>query len=196
MITTINKEMLGLIKQQVSMRDVARLVGLDVNSKGFCRCPFHNEKTASFKVYEGDRGFHCFGCDKSGDIFDFIQEYYGMKLPQSVAYIDTHFGLGLTQSQLLTREERRRIRRKQEAERERRQQEEKEKKALEVQYDSLCTINRELTALMDILMKGVLAKNKEETDMFDQAVKMHAYVEYTLDEVFDKLYIGKVWKRE
>ena len=43
----------------------ARWVGL---------CPFHNEKTPSFSVSADHQFFKCFGCDKKGDVFSFIQE--------------------------------------------------------------------------------------------------------------------------
>ncbi len=33
-------------------------------------CPFHAEKTPSFKVYED--GYHCFGCGAHGDVVDFV----------------------------------------------------------------------------------------------------------------------------
>ena len=37
-------------------------------------CPFHSEKTASFKVGErkGKQRYHCFGCGASGDATDWI----------------------------------------------------------------------------------------------------------------------------
>ena len=40
---------------------------IEPNSKGFTKCPFHNEKTASFKVYK-DGTYHCFGCGEHGDV--------------------------------------------------------------------------------------------------------------------------------
>jgi len=37
-------------------------------------CPFHKEKSPSFSV-SGDGGYyHCFGCKKSGDLFNFLME--------------------------------------------------------------------------------------------------------------------------
>ena len=37
-------------------------------------CPFHKEKTPSFNVSD-DKGFyHCFGCGKNGDIFNYVME--------------------------------------------------------------------------------------------------------------------------
>ena len=34
-------------------------------------CPFHGDSTPSFYVYEKDQRFHCFGCQKSGNLIDF-----------------------------------------------------------------------------------------------------------------------------
>lgn len=58
------------IKSTYTMRDVLDMYGLKANRSGFICCPFHGEKTASFKVYE--RSFHCFGCGVHGDVIDFV----------------------------------------------------------------------------------------------------------------------------
>ncbi|MFI3171416.1 MAG: CHC2 zinc finger domain-containing protein [Eubacteriales bacterium] len=58
------------IKQSYSMRYIAEQYGYKVNRAGFVSCPFHNEKTASMKIYKDS--FHCFGCGASGDIFTFV----------------------------------------------------------------------------------------------------------------------------
>jgi DNA primase len=36
-------------------------------------CPFHNEKTASFYVYDDTQHFHCFGCGAHGDALTWIE---------------------------------------------------------------------------------------------------------------------------
>ena len=35
---------------------------------GVCPLPGHEEKTPSFTVYPGDRGWWCFGCNRGGDV--------------------------------------------------------------------------------------------------------------------------------
>lgn len=64
------------IKQRI---DIADLVGHYVtlkkagaNFKGLC--PFHHERSPSFMVNAERQMFKCFGCQKGGDIFTFIQE--------------------------------------------------------------------------------------------------------------------------
>src|SRR6185436_13613801 len=47
-------------------------------------CPFHREKTPSFNVNPHRQIFHCFGCQKGGDVFAFIREYENLTFVEAV----------------------------------------------------------------------------------------------------------------
>jgi DNA primase len=51
-----------------------RLAKSGRNWKGLC--PFHNEKSPSFYVY--DDSFHCFGCGAHGDVFASLMRAEGL----------------------------------------------------------------------------------------------------------------------
>lgn len=48
---------------------------INVNKAAFALCPFHGEKSPSMKIYK-DNHFHCFGCDKTGDVITLAQELW------------------------------------------------------------------------------------------------------------------------
>ena len=62
-------DIVAVIGQHVQLRKAGR------NWKGLC--PFHGEKTPSFNVTPDKGRFICFGCNKKGDVFDFVMELEG-----------------------------------------------------------------------------------------------------------------------
>lgn len=58
-------------------------------------CPFHNEKTPSFTIND-DKGFyHCFGCGKHGDHFDFVMEYQNLEFKDALTILAEMAGVEL-----------------------------------------------------------------------------------------------------
>lgn len=85
----------GEIKARVTMPEVLQHYGFKINRAGFCCCPFHVEHTPSLKAYDGDRGFHCFGCGVSGDVIDFVRRYFGIDFLTACKQLNSDFALGL-----------------------------------------------------------------------------------------------------
>lgn len=83
------------IASALTMHDVAVRYGFSPDRKGFISCPFHNEKTASLKLYPEGKGWYCFGCGEGGDVIDFVKKLYGLNFSQAVARLDYDFSLGL-----------------------------------------------------------------------------------------------------
>jgi DNA primase len=61
--------------------------GIEADRKGFARCPFHTEKTASFRVYP-DGTFHCFGCHAYGDVITFVMKMESLDFQEACARLD------------------------------------------------------------------------------------------------------------
>ncbi len=61
----------------------------------FGLCPFHEERTPSFHVSPDERLYHCFGCEASGDPFQFVMETEGLDFPAALEALAERFGVHL-----------------------------------------------------------------------------------------------------
>lgn len=69
--------------------DIVKLISRSVKLKKdgsawIGKCPFHDEKTPSFRVDVARRRYRCFGCDKGGDVFEWLIAHKGMSFPDAV----------------------------------------------------------------------------------------------------------------
>jgi DNA primase len=85
------------IKERLNIVDFigeyVRLSRAGSSYKGLC--PFHNEKSPSFTVSEERQMFHCFGCQKGGDVFTFLMEMEGLDFREALEVLSERTGVEL-----------------------------------------------------------------------------------------------------
>lgn len=83
------------IKSRIDIVDVVsqyvQLKKTGHNYKGLC--PFHSEKTPSFVVSADKQIAHCFGCNKGGDIFSFLEEVEGVTFAEALEILADRAGI-------------------------------------------------------------------------------------------------------
>ncbi len=86
-----------IIKQSLSMQEVAKRYGFILDRAGFVQCPFHTgDNTASLKLYPGKGGgFYCFGCKAHGSVIDFIMMLFDCSFQTALERLNSDFSLGL-----------------------------------------------------------------------------------------------------
>lgn len=83
------KAFLEDLKSRISIVDVVSS-RIRLQRKGTCwtaLCPFHKEKTGSFRVDESKGLYYCFGCHAGGDAIKFIMEFDKVSFQEAVEII-------------------------------------------------------------------------------------------------------------
>jgi DNA primase len=90
-----NDGLIDEIKSRIDIQDLiseyVELKRAGANYKGLC--PFHSEKTPSFMVNPVRQIYHCFGCNKGGDIFAFLMEYENMTFAEALEKLADRAGV-------------------------------------------------------------------------------------------------------
>lgn len=81
-----------------SRLDIETVIAPYVNLSGRGRtkkglCPFHNEKTPSFTVYNDTQSFYCFGCGAGGEIITFIRRIENLDFVEAVKFLADKAGM-------------------------------------------------------------------------------------------------------
>jgi len=69
-------DLISLVSETVVLKKKGRLF--------WGNCPFHGEKTPSFKIDPTTQLWHCFGCGRGGDAFGFVMEAEHLEFPDAV----------------------------------------------------------------------------------------------------------------
>ena len=90
------------IQSRVSLSRIAgKLVAWDKRkskpAKGeyWANCPFHHEKTPSFRVSDHKGLYYCFGCQAKGGLISFVQKTRNMDFREAVEFLAAEAGLEL-----------------------------------------------------------------------------------------------------
>ena len=99
-----------VINEVLSRNDIVDVIGsyASLKKKGAnyetC-CPFHHEKTPSFKVNREKPMYHCcFGCGVGGNVFTFVMEYENLNFPEAVERLAERAGVQLPEKSMNAQE--------------------------------------------------------------------------------------------
>ena len=92
----------GLLDEIQRRTDIVQLIGRRVKlaRKGrvfWGLCPFHKEKSPSFKVDNERRNYKCFGCGEGGSAFKWLMDVEGLSFRESVEKLAGEAGVELPQ---------------------------------------------------------------------------------------------------
>ncbi|MFA6295191.1 MAG: DNA primase [Candidatus Paceibacterota bacterium] len=89
------------IKARIPIEElIGSYVKMEKAGKSYkARCPFHNEKTASFFISPDRGGYYCFGCGVKGDIFSFVEQFEGLDFRGALKVLAEKAGVPLVVDQ-------------------------------------------------------------------------------------------------
>ena len=88
----------AFIDDLLARSDIVEVVGarLPLKRQGkeyAARCPFHDERSASFTVSPTKQFYHCFGCGAHGTAISFLMQYERLEFLDAVEELARRVGL-------------------------------------------------------------------------------------------------------
>lgn len=167
------------IRKMLTVQQVAEHYGFQVGRSGFIKCPFHQgDHTASLKLYDGEGGWHCFGCGAHGSVIDFVMRLFDLNFCQAVLRINSDFHLGLTTSKpdRATRS----------AAMEARREEQRRKGQAEENFRYMASEHHYWMDVLDVFQPVRQGDVAYYHPLYVEAVKRLPYIEYWLDDFIEK----------
>src|SRR6056297_3090144 len=106
-MSRVSEQQIDEIKESNDIVDVISSY-IPLTQKGgnhWARCPFHNEKTASFSVSRTKQIYHCFGCGVGGNVINFIMEYEKISFPEALKMLAERAGIDLQMEKIDPKEQ-------------------------------------------------------------------------------------------
>lgn len=167
------------IKRILTAQHAAEFYGFHVGRSGFIPCPFHSgDHTASLKLYDGEGGFHCFGCGAHGSVIDFVMRLFDLNFRQAVLRINADFHLGLTASKPD------RVARS--AALEARREEQRRKDQAEENFRYMASELHYWKDVLEVFPPFRRGDTAYYHPLYVEAVKRLPYIEYWLDDFIEK----------
>ena len=88
---TVATDLVGLIGEYTNLKKK----GANWESN----CPFHDEKSPSFKVNPAKGIYKCFGCGKGGDAISFVMDIESMSYVESLRFLAKKYNITLEESE-------------------------------------------------------------------------------------------------
>ena len=90
------------VKAKLDIVDFMRADGLQLKHEGIdrysCSCPFHSEKTPSFKVDSSFQRFKCFGCGATGDVIEYFAKQNTLDYKAATLLLADKLGIKVDES--------------------------------------------------------------------------------------------------
>lgn len=171
------------VKTRADIVKVAELYGIELNRSYKCKCPFHEEKTASFSISPSKQIWKCFGCGKGGDVISLVSELLSVNAFEAAKSINNKLNLGLELGKINTFEINKYKTKK-----------ELEKKFQKWELETFVLITDYLSLLHN--WKKI---QDIDNELYIEALQQIEYTKYVIDEIFingsneDKIWF---WKNE
>lgn len=90
-------DLFNYVKSSISLKDVFSYYCIDYNTNKNINCPFpgHDDKKASFKIYDSTDSYNCFAGCGGGSIIDFVMKMENLNKLEAVKFLAEKFNLDI-----------------------------------------------------------------------------------------------------